>query len=80
MGSLNHLSKFISHAATLTDKLRPLLREKNEKKKMKKIEVPVKKFKWGPEYTVIVEDLEKTAANIAKLNYYDPAKKNTSEM
>ena len=28
LGSINHLSKFIPNAATLTDKLRPLLREK----------------------------------------------------
>ena len=33
LGSMNHLSKFIPNAATLTDKLRPLLREENEKKK-----------------------------------------------
>ena len=33
MGSINHLSKFIPNAASLTDKLRPLLKEENEKKK-----------------------------------------------
>ena len=33
MGSINHLSKFIPNAANLTDKLRPLLKEENEKKK-----------------------------------------------
>ena len=32
MGSINHLSKFITHAASLTDKLRPLLRDKNGRK------------------------------------------------
>ena len=34
----------------------------------------MKKFEWGPEYTVAVEDIKKAVANIAKLNYYDPAK------
>ena len=44
MGSINHLSKFIPDAASLTDKLRPLLREENEKKKMKNVKLPVKKL------------------------------------
>ena len=56
----------------MTDKLRPLLRE--NKKKLKNIKVPVKKFVWGTEYTEIIEDIKKAVANIAKLNYYDPAK------
>ena len=47
MGSINHLFKFISNAASLTDQLRPLLREENEKKKMKNVKLPVKKFEWG---------------------------------
>ena len=47
MGSINHLSKFIPNAASLTDQLRPLLREENEKKKLKNIKVPVEKFEWG---------------------------------
>ena len=58
----------------MTDKLRPLLREENEKKKLKNIKVPVKKFVWGPEYTEIFEDIKKVVTNIAKLNYYDPAR------
>ena len=33
MGSFNHLSKLIPNAASLTNKLRPLLREENEKKR-----------------------------------------------
>ena len=72
LGSINHLSKFIPNAANLTDKLRPLLREENEKKKLKNIRVPVKKFKWGPEYTEVFEKIKQAVANIAKLNYYDP--------
>ena len=32
MGSINHLSKFITHAASLIDKLRPVLPDENEKK------------------------------------------------
>ena len=47
MGSINHLFKFIPNAASLTDQLRPLLREENKKKKMKKVKLPVKKFQWG---------------------------------
>ena len=47
LGSINHLSKFIPNAANLTDKLRPLLREENEKKKVKNIRVPVKKIRMG---------------------------------
>ena len=74
LGSINHLSKFIPNATNLTDKLRPLLREENEKKKLKNIKVPVKKFVWGTEYTEIFEDIKKAVANIDKLNYYDPAK------
>ena len=31
MGSINHLSKCIPKAASLTDQLRPLLREESEK-------------------------------------------------
>ena len=36
MGSINHLAKFIARAASLIDKLRPVLPDKNEKKKLKK--------------------------------------------
>ena len=72
LGSINHLSKFIPNAANLTDKLRPLLRKENEKKKLKNIRVPVKKFEWGPEYTEVFEKIKQAVANIAKLNYYDP--------
>ena len=37
LGSINHLAKFIPNAATLTEKLRPLLCEENEKKKLKSV-------------------------------------------
>ena len=48
LGSINHLSKFIPNAASLTDQLRPLLKEENDKKKLKDIKLPpVKKFEWG---------------------------------
>ena len=47
MGSINHLPKFIPNAASLTEKLRPLLREENEKKKMKNVKLPVKKIRVG---------------------------------
>ena len=36
MGSINPLSKFIPNAVSLTNQLRPLLREENEKKKDEK--------------------------------------------
>ena len=74
LGSINHLSKFIPNAANLTDKLRPLLREENEKKKLKNIKVPLKKIEWGPEYTEVFEEIKQAVANIAKLNYYDPSR------
>ena len=39
------------------------------------MKVPVKKLEWSPEHSVVFEDnKKKTGANIAKLNYYDPAK------
>ena len=45
--SINHLAKFIPNAASLTGKLRPLLTEDNQKKKLKNMKLPVKKFDWG---------------------------------
>ena len=74
LGSINHLSKFIPKAANLTDKLRPLLREENEKKKLKNIKIPVKKFEWGPEHTEVFEEIKQAVANVAKLNYFDPSR------
>ena len=74
MGSINHLSKFIPNAANLTDKLRPLLKEENEKKKMKNVQLPVKKFDWDNEHSVAFEEIKRAVANIALLNYYDPSK------
>ena len=72
LGSINHLAKFIPNAANLTDKLRPLSREENEKKKLKNIKIPVKKFEWGPKHSEVFEEIKQAVANIAKLNYYDP--------
>ena len=74
MGSINHLSKFIPNAASLTDKLRPLLREENEKKKMKNIQLPVKNFKWGDEHSLILDEIKKAVARIAQINYFNPIK------
>ena len=45
MDSINHLSVLIP--ASLTDNLRPLLREENEKKKMKNVKLPVKNSSGG---------------------------------
>ena len=74
MGSINHLSKFIPNAASLTEKLRPLLKEENEKKEMKNVRLQVKKFEWDDKHSVAFEDIKKAVANIALLNYYDPSK------
>ena len=74
MGSINHLSKFIPNAASLTDKLRPLLKEENEKKKIKNVRLPVKKFEWEDQLSVVFKEIKKAVANIALLNYYDPSK------
>ena len=38
------------------------------------MKLPVKKFEWSPECSVVIEDIKKAVANLAKLNYYDPAK------
>ena len=45
--SKNHLAQFIPNAAGSTEKLRPLLREENEKKKLKSVKIQVIKFEWG---------------------------------
>ena len=63
LGSKNYHSKFIPNAATLTDKLRTLSREENEKKKMKNIKVPVKKFEWSPEHSVVFEGIKKVKSS-----------------
>ena len=76
MGSINHLSKFIPNAASLTDQLRPLLSEENEKKKMKNVKLPVKKFELGEKHSLIFEEIKKAVTKIAQTHYYDP-KKNT---
>ena len=72
LGSINHLAKFIPNAATLTEKLRPLLREENEKKKFKSVKIQVKKFEWKEEHSEIFESIKAAVANITKIQYYDP--------
>ena len=74
MGNINHLSKIIPNAANLTHKLRPLLREENEKK-IEKCKVTCKKFEWGEEHSIIFEEIKaavQTVARIAQFHYYDP--------
>ena len=71
LGSINHLTKFIPNAASLTEKLRPLLKEENQKKKLKKMKFPVKKFDWGNEDTVVFDAIKTAVANITKVHYYD---------
>ena len=45
LGSINHQAKFIPNAANFTDKLRPLLREENQNKKLKKREIGTEKLR-----------------------------------
>ena len=71
MGSINHLSKLIPNAASLANELRPLLREENEKKKMKNDKSPVKKYEWGN--SLIFEEIKKA---VAQIHYYDLKKDN----
>ena len=71
LGSINHLAKFIQNAATLTEKLRPLLREENEKK-LKSVKIQLKKFEWKEEHSEIFESIKAAVANITKIHYYDP--------
>ena len=72
LGSINHLANFIPNAANLTDKLRPLLREENEKKKLKSVKFQVKKFEWEEKHSEIFELIKATVANITNIHYYDP--------
>ena len=71
LGSINHLAKFILNAASLTEKLRPLPKEENQKKKLKNMKLPEKKFEWGDEHTVVFNPLKNAVANISKVHYYD---------
>ena len=71
LGSINHLTKFIPNAASLAEKLRPLLKEENRKKKLKKMKLPVTKFEWGDEDTVEFVAIRNAVASISKVNYYD---------
>ena len=71
LGSINHLAKFIPNTASLTEKLRPLLKEENQKKKLKNMKLPVKKFEWGDEHTVVFNAIKEAVAKITKVHYYD---------
>ena len=71
LGSINHLAKFIPNAASLTEKLRPLLKEENQKKKLKNMKLLVKKFEWGDEHTVVFNAIKEAVASITKVHYYD---------
>ena len=72
LGSINHLAKIIPNAANLTDKLRPLLREENEKKKLKSVKIQAKKFEWEEKHSEIFESIKAAVANITNIHYYDP--------
>ena len=72
MGNINNLAKFIPNEASFTEKLRPLLRDKNEKKKLRSLKIQVKKFEWGEEHSEIFELIKTAVANITKIHYNDP--------
>ena len=38
---------------------------------MKNMKLPVKKFEWGDEHTVVFDAIKEAVANIAKVHYYD---------
>ena len=69
LGSINHLSIFILNAASLTNKLRPLLRDEHEKKKLKSIKMPVRKFDWEEKQSIIFDEIKQAVANNAKIIY-----------
>ena len=71
LGSINHLAKSIPNVASLTENLRPLLKEENQKKKLKNMKLPVKKFEWGDVHTVAFNVIKGAVANITKVHYYD---------
>ena len=71
LGSINHVAKFIPNVASLIEKLRPLLKEENQKKKLKNMKLPVKKFEWGDEHTAVFDVIKEAVANITKVHYYD---------
>ena len=71
LGSINRLAKFIPNAASLTEKLRPLLKEENQKKNLKNVKLPVKKFEWGDEHTAVFDAIKEAVANITKVQSLD---------
>ena len=71
LGSINHLAKFIPNVASLTEKIRPLLKEENQKKKLKNMKLPVKKFEWGDEHAVVFNAIKEAVSSITKVHYYD---------
>ena len=48
-GSINHLAEFIPNAASLTENLIPMLKEQNQKKNLKVVNVQVKTIEWSEE-------------------------------
>ena len=67
MGSINHLSNFFPNAPSLTDQLRPLIREEKEK-----IRLPVKKFEWGKRAPLSAKKLKKQKHGLYKLTILVP--------
>ena len=47
LASIYQMAKFIIHAESLTDKLRPPLREENQKQKFEKMKLSVQKVRVG---------------------------------
>ena len=71
LGRIRHLAKLILNAASLTEKLRPLLKGENQNKKLKNMKLQVKKFELVEENTVVFDTIKSAIAKITKVNYYD---------
>ena len=70
LGSINHLAKFLPNEASLTEKLRPLLKEEN-KKKGEKHKITGEKIRVGDEHTVVLDAIKEAVAKITKVHFYD---------
>ena len=68
LGSINHQAKFIPNAANLTDKLRPLLREENQNKRLKKREIGTEKLRMGLRTLFVFETIKNAVAFISKVH------------
>ena len=59
--------------------MRPLLKEENQKKKLRNMKLPVKTFEWGYEHTVVFNTIKEAVTNITKVYYYDATRETRVE-